>query len=263
MLDRTKNYSRQSLAEAIAAKQAARSTLAQASKAAKNAKELLDASEADVLAHEGLDDQITEYRTQAIRMWSVNGGGSKRPSMDLSDKLNESHRKRQDANDRFKAATVAYELLSAERAFALQAFSAADSAVASAADRVMIEDAQELAEELEREQALVDALRIRLRAIMAIQRTRPGWTVANASVHQSPYVPLINSLRLRKLSEYPGEPPYHPMIYPEGQEKLNWEAYHQRLLTTPDWCSISRPHDGRAPDPGFLGRGDVSRQERR
>jgi hypothetical protein len=235
MLDRTQNAAREKLRAAIAAKENAATALARSSKAANNAKELVDAAEADVLAHDGLDDDMLAHRTLAIRVWSV-AGGSERPSMDLSEELKERSRKRQDANDRFAAATAAHVVLSAERTAALKKFSEADSAARAAADAVMVSDAEAVADELERQQAFVNALRFRLRAFLRIVRPIPGAAErSSASGFVVPtFAPLISSSKLRELADYPREPFSSALINPEGEEMANWQAYRERLIADPN-----------------------------
>src|SRR5882757_4133394 len=186
MLDRITNP-REKLRTEIVGREAAAAALGKASRAANSAKELLDATATSLADYDGLDDVITAYRAETIRIWSADGGGTSQPSMELPEKLQGLVRSRKEATELWSAAKAAHASLIEDRVKAQRDFEATTRAVDAAVDQIMIVDAHAVSEELERQQAFVDALRFRLRAFLKIQRPNPSFNPGDAISLSSAY----------------------------------------------------------------------------
>jgi hypothetical protein len=234
MLDRTSNLPRQLLATAIADRNAVALNHRNAVVAADHARSMMTSAQAHLLSFVDLQSRITAFRADKIAEWSAGPAGGSRPSMDLPKELEEALSERDLAQADAASAKAVYERLAADVEAATVTLQRAEDLVKAKADDILIESAEAVAEELEREQAFVDALRFRLRAFLRIMRPMPGAAERAATGLTVPtFAPLIGAPRLRELAEYPREPFSSAHINPEGPELANWQAYHRRLLTDP------------------------------
>lgn len=213
MLNKTNISPRHVLADAIADREAVALKHRNAVTAADHAKALMTSAQAHFLSFNGLQDRITTFRAEKIVEWSDRGGD--RPSMDLPPALAHELSERDLAVADATSSKAVYERLAADAEATAVAFRRTQDAVSAAVNRVLIEDAEEVADELGAAQALVDALRFRLRAFVE-------------TVPQT--LPCVLSERARDLSRYPIEPFLVPNMNPQHQELLSIQAHRARLV---------------------------------
>jgi hypothetical protein len=220
MLDRTTTLSqdlpRQILAVAIADYDAAALKHRNAVVAADHAKAMMGQARDHLLDFTDLQVKVTTYRADRIRTWSAGGAAGAQPTMDLPPDLEEAIDARDLAEADAASAKAVYRQLADDVEAAALMLQRAQGAVSAAADAVLVETAEEVADELGAAQSLVNALRFRFRAFASI---RPA---------------LRLSGRARDLAEYPREPFLIPNANPQQQEFSNVQTFHARLLTNPD-----------------------------
>jgi hypothetical protein len=216
MLDRTKNLPRQILADAIADRDAAALNHRNAVVAADHARAMVAQTRDHLLGFADLQAGITAYRADRIKAWSAGGAIGSQPTMDLPPDLEEAINARDLAEADAASAKAVHRQLAADVEAAALVLQRAQGTLSAAADGVLAETAEEVADELGAAQAVVNALRCRLRAFATIQP------------------PLRLSSRARDLAEYPREPYQIPNMGPQAQEFANTQAYRARLLTDPN-----------------------------
>lgn len=216
MLDQTKIEPRKILAQAITDRDVAVIDYREANAAAEYAKSVMTIAQAHLLSFKDLESRITAYRAQRIREWSSGGVDSDKPSMrlpkDLEDKIGERDLAEADAT----SAKAVHRRLAEDAEVRAETVRRLEGEVRAAADVVLSETAEAVADELGVAQSLVDALRFRLQGFMEI----------------GPALRL--SARARELSHYPREPFLIPNSNPKHSEFLNLVAYRRRLLTDPN-----------------------------
>lgn len=181
-------------------------------RAADEAWALFEAAGEHLKTFDGLDQEITAFRAERVKAWS-SGNRSDPTSRDLPPDLESAIGARDLAAADAASSAAVHKVLKSEAEKADATVERAGAVLGKAAQQVMIETAEEVADELARVQALADALRFRLRAFRYV-------------------VPL--SKRARDLAEYPREPYLIPGNNPEQREIDNASAYHRRLLDDPD-----------------------------
>jgi hypothetical protein len=162
-----------------------------------------------------LDSDITTYRAEKIKAWSLGNGEGSSTSRDLPPDLEAAVNARDLATADAASAAAVHKALKADAETADEVVRRAEAALGDAAQWVMAETAEEVADELARVQALTNALRYRLDGFVAVLK-----------------VPL--SARAKELAQYPREPFLVPRLNPKQREMDNIFGYHRRLLTDPN-----------------------------
>ena len=211
MLDRRNLTPREALAKASVYHRRAVENNESASQAALRGKSMLKEALDRVVAYSDLDNQITAVRVERVKAWTA---GSV-PSLELPDDLKDAAAGRDRAAEDAASASDVFKSLSADAEVTAGALRRAEEALGEAAQSVLAETAEAVADELARVQALTDALRFRLRGFCAVMTARL-------------------SERARNLAQFPREPYLVPNLNPEQREIENIFRFHRRLLVDPD-----------------------------
>jgi hypothetical protein len=211
MLDQRNLTPREALARAIVYHRRAIENNENAAQAALRGKSMLNDALLLVGAYSELDNRITAVRAERVKAWTA---GSV-PSLELPDDLKGALAGRDRAAEDAASASDVFKSLSADAESSAAALKQAEEALGRAAQGVLAETAEEVADELARVQALTDALRFRLRGFCSVTT-------------------VLLSERARELAQFPRAPYLVPNLNPERREIDNIFGYHRRLLTDPD-----------------------------
>ena len=218
------NALRARLRDAVAAREAARERSNLATAAARRGEQLLAGAEAQLAACAASDRPATASRAAEIRAWA-SSGADQPPALADAEADTRRHR-RQDAEERVRAARAATEALAEEVRNAAAALRRADDAVGAAATAVM--------------QAEADAIGGRA-------GTSPRQTVWSLSsrlhgLGQTWLPDAFGMLQSVQLSQraldalWKEQPPQRPISAPnaEAEEATRWRSYHRALIDDPE-----------------------------
>ena len=201
------------LAAARAKRDAVRARCEEANKAADAAVSLVSQAEAELARFDGLQDEIAQYRANAIKRG--------KPASSLSDELVSRKEGREEASSGLDEARAAHALLATELEAAKAELTRAGAVVANAAEAILHEEANALLADLKGARAAVVDLEDRLFALGCI------WVQVPGEPRPKPF-PLPPGL-LSTLQN--GARPYAPITVPQPSDphQRNWAQRYKAL----------------------------------
>jgi len=158
---------RELLRLAIAERDQAAETEANAARAVVRARQLVDDAEQTLAALASVDDEISAHHASAIKAWAASGG--ERPSSELPSNLSAKKASKAEAEKIVYSAKRAHELLNAELLTAAGRLQGRTAAVERAAGAVLSAEALQLIEELQQARRKVWALEDKLKTLGTVR----------------------------------------------------------------------------------------------
>jgi hypothetical protein len=226
----TKPSAREALRAAIAVRDEAAARVREAAATLARSERLAADAQRRLAALGDVDGAIATRRADAYKAWAADGG--ERPALDVPTELAERQRARGAAAEELAAAQAAHESLSTESASTVHAHGRASDAVFDAAKRVLVEEAERIAAELEEALRHVFALNDELHAISMLSAQRGGQTWAEGRLQLSPAVHRRLTTPLDWRPQLPGGQSY------AGRRLSGWQTLFMTLQVDPDAARV-------------------------
>lgn len=216
------NAARQTLANAITRRDAAAASLRDAQAAVASARGLVADLAVTVAGFSSIDERIAAERAASLKA-AMKAGVA--PTFETSAELADAVARKAEAENQHRAARSALDELTKEAGEAQTDFDRAFDEVSAAIEGVLQAEASELTAEIERREAELMRLRIRLQPIDMLHRPVSGGKVAR--VQPSPDIIAA----LRKSLEGPLGDPYSAERRQVGEGITRWRGWINELAT--------------------------------